>query len=74
MIGLSDRMRFKIANTDDSHIESPFARTEQIFQKMDSDLNGVITQEEFITGCLQDKLLYQMLTASNQDEEETVLA
>jgi len=40
-------------------------RTEQIFEKMDVDLNGVITEQEFITGCLQDKPLYQMLTATN---------
>ncbi len=66
-------MKFKIANTDDPHIESPLSRTEQIFQMMDSDLNGVITEEEFISGCMQDKVLYQILTASNQNEEETPL-
>jgi Ca2+-binding EF-hand superfamily protein len=44
-------------------VESPKARTEQIFQKMDLDKNGVISESEFINGCLQDKFLYQMLTA-----------
>ena len=70
MIGLSDRMKFKLTNEDDPHIASPSMRTEQIFQKMDADLNGVITEQEFITGCLQDKLLYQMLTASSQEKQE----
>lgn len=70
MIGLSDKLKFKIQNEADQAIETPGVRTEQIFQKMDLDLNGVITEQEFITGCLQDKLLYQMLTASNQDEND----
>ena len=70
MIGLSDKLKFKIQNEANQAIETPGVRTEQIFQKMDLDLNGVITEQEFITGCLQDKLLYQMLTASNQDEND----
>lgn len=44
-------------------VESPSVRTDQIFQKMDLDRNGVISESEFINGCLQDKFLYQMLTA-----------
>jgi len=47
----------------DGTVETPQIRTEQIFQKMDLDKNGVITENEFINGCLQDKFLYQMLTA-----------
>lgn len=47
--------------------ESPLIRTEQIFQKMDLDKNGVISEHEFINGCLQDKFLYQMLTADYSD-------
>jgi hypothetical protein len=43
--------------------ESAITRTDQIFLKMDADQNGVITEPEFIQGCLQDKFLYQMLTA-----------
>ncbi len=43
--------------------ESAVARTDQIFSKMDIDSNNVITEAEFISGCLQDKFLYQMLTA-----------
>ena len=48
---------------DNLVVENPIVRTEQIFQKMDLDRNGVISEAEFINGCLQDKFLYQMLTA-----------
>lgn len=48
---------------DNAFIENPAVRTEQIFQKMDLDKNGVISETEFINGCLEDKFLYQMLTA-----------
>lgn len=54
-------------NGEDVQIESPVVRTEQIFTKMDLDKNGVISEYEFITGCLQDKFLYQMLTADYSD-------
>ena len=51
------------AENVDEGIQSPSIRTEQIFEKMDLDKNGVITESEFINGCLKDKFLYQMLTA-----------
>ncbi len=54
-------------NNNEDNVESPLTRTEQIFQKMDLDKNGVISEYEFITGCLQDKFLYQMLTADYSD-------
>ena len=41
----------------------PASEWQQIFLKMDLDKNGVISEYEFINGCLQDKFLYQMLTA-----------
>ena len=47
--------------------EDPAFRTDQIFQKMDIDKNGVISEFEFIMGCLQDKFLYQLLTADYSD-------
>ena len=67
LIGLSDKLneQAKEHNIQNDSIEPPMVRTEQIFQKMDLDLNGVISENEFINGCLQDKFLYQMLTASN---------
>lgn len=51
------------STNDNLVVENPIVRTEQIFQKMDLDHNGVISESEFINGCLQDKFLYQMLTA-----------
>ena len=75
LIGLGDKAKFSDSNQNDNSlntsnnnngdglIESPLVRTEQIFLKMDLDKNGVISEYEFINGCLQDKFLYQMLTA-----------
>lgn len=57
----------KASNLKETPAENPIVRTEQIFQKMDLDKNGVITEQEFINGCLQDKFLYQMLTADYSD-------
>jgi hypothetical protein len=30
---------------------------------MDTDKNGVISEQEFIKGCLEDKFIFQLLTA-----------
>lgn len=68
LIGLDDNLKFDKDNNPT--FESPLVRTEQIFEKMDIDLNGVITEQEFITGCLQDKPLYQMLTATNLNDSK----
>lgn len=57
----------KASSLKEMPAENPIVRTEQIFQKMDLDKNGVITEQEFINGCLQDKFLYQMLTADYSD-------
>ncbi|CAF5211453.1 unnamed protein product, partial [Rotaria magnacalcarata] len=35
----------------------------------DEDKNGVITEEEFIRGCMSDRVLYQMLTADTSDPD-----
>ncbi len=72
MIGLTEKLEeqkngIKHTGKSEVEVESPLVRTEQIFQKMDLDQNGVISEYEFISGCLQDKFLYQMLTASNLD-------
>ena len=57
------KLEVKGDNFNDVKVESPMLRTEQIFEKMDTDKNGVISEYEFINGCLQDKFLYQTLTA-----------
>ncbi|CAF1472386.1 unnamed protein product [Adineta ricciae] len=49
--------------------DTPESRTAQIFAVMDEDKNGVITEEEFIRGCMADRVLYQMLTADTSDPE-----
>ncbi|CAF0956195.1 unnamed protein product [Adineta steineri] len=49
--------------------DTPESRTAQIFAIMDEDNNGVITEEEFIRGCMADRVLYQMLTADTSDPE-----
>ena len=51
------------ATNEDGIKESAISRTEQIFLRMDFDKNGVITESEFIQGCLQDRFLQQILTA-----------
>lgn len=47
----------------DVNIDTPKERTLKIFSKMDTNNDGVLTKEEFITGCMNDQCLYQMLTA-----------
>lgn len=46
---------------DDMPAETAEQRTVKIFQKMDSDKDGRLTREEFITGCMEDPQLMKML-------------
>lgn len=41
----------------------PARRTQEIFDKMDENHDGVLSKEEFVKGCMADEFLYQMLTA-----------
>ncbi|XP_076462744.1 neuronal calcium sensor 2-like [Babylonia areolata] len=50
--------------------ETPKDRTARIFDKMDSNNDGVLTREEFIHGCLNDQCLYEMLTADAGSPED----
>ena len=47
----------------DQAVESPQERTKKIFTKMDTNNDGVLSKEEFVQGCMNDRCLYQMLTA-----------
>jgi hippocalcin-like protein 1 len=47
---------------------SPEARTEEIFEKMDENHDGVLSKEEFMRGCMADKQLYSMLLADEPAE------
>ena len=42
----------------------PEERTEMIFQKIDTNGDGVLTRDEFTVACLTDPVLRQMLTVS----------
>uniref|UniRef100_A0A915LAP1 EF-hand domain-containing protein n=1 Tax=Romanomermis culicivorax TaxID=13658 RepID=A0A915LAP1_ROMCU len=43
--------------------DSPSVRAKMIFEKMDLNKDRKLTQQEFISGCLSDKDLYQILTS-----------
>jgi hypothetical protein len=64
LLGLNDGINGQKGIPNDNIV----CRTDQIFSKMDTDKNGVISESEFISGCLQDKFLYQMLTADYSSE------
>jgi len=49
--------------------DTPARRTQEIFDKMDENHDGVLTKEEFIKGCLSDEFLYQMLTADSSGSQ-----
>ena len=41
--------------------KTPEERTEQIFELIDSDSNGLLTLEEFLNGANMDPVIVQML-------------
>ncbi|VDK78623.1 unnamed protein product [Dibothriocephalus latus] len=47
---------------------TPEARTEEIFEKMDFNHDGVLTRKEFMDGCIADQQLYSMLLADDSAE------
>ncbi len=49
--------------------EAPRIRTRDIFLKMDTNHDGVLSKQEFIDGCLNDQTLYRILACSNDDQE-----
>ncbi len=49
--------------------ESPTARTRDIFCKMDTNNDGVLTRDEFIKGCLSDETLYKLLSCATENGE-----
>ena len=48
---------------DGSHI----TRTRDIFCKMDTNNDGVLTRDEFIKGCLSDETLYKVLSCASEN-------
>ena len=49
--------------TEDS--EMPVVRTKEIFDRMDTNGDGVLSKEEFIRGCLSDERLFTLLACSS---------
>jgi len=41
--------------------DAPSTRTREIFAKMDSNRDGILSKDEFVKGCLEDSVLYHML-------------
>lgn len=48
--------------------DNPEKRTAEIFAKMDTNGDGVLSKDEFIRGCMTDEFLCQMLT-NNQETQ-----
>lgn len=51
--------------------ETPEVRTKDIFEKMDTNQDGVLSKEEFIKGCLSDEKLFNLLACSTEEEDES---
>ena len=47
--------------------DAPEVRTRDIFQKMDTNSDGVLSKDEFIKGCMNDETLYKLLACSEDD-------
>ncbi|KAL3315270.1 hypothetical protein Ciccas_006100 [Cichlidogyrus casuarinus] len=60
---------YSMLGADGSSVDlSPEQRTDEIFDKMDENGDGVLTREEFMKGCMADKQLYSMLLADDGNE------
>ena len=49
---------------------APKKRTRDIFLKMDTNRDGVLSKEEFVKGCLNDETLYKLLACSGEEQQE----
>ena len=58
-----------VCNTGQDEDDTPQTRTEEIFEKMDTNKDGVLCKQEFVNGCMSDQFLYQMLTADQSTFE-----
>ena len=50
--------------------ETPDVRTRDIFGKMDTNNDGVLSKEEFIHGCLSDEKLFSLLACSSEEQQQ----
>jgi hypothetical protein len=51
--------------------DAPLARTQDIFDKMDTNRDGVLSKDEFVRGCLSDERLYKLLACSGESDPQT---
>lgn len=51
--------------------EAPAERARRIFDKMDSNRDGVLSRQEFIQGCLEDSDLSDLLAAATGQQGAT---
>ena len=51
---------------DNTEVNMAEKRTDEIFKKMDDNDDGLLSMDEFINSCLQDKTLYNLLTSEFQ--------
>jgi len=62
---------YSMLGADESNIEvSPQDRTDEIFDKMDENNDGVLNRDEFMRGCMADKQLYSLLLADDSAAAE----
>ena len=47
--------------------EDPDSRTRDIFKKMDTNCDGVLSKQEFIDGCMNDETLFKLLACTGTD-------
>jgi Ca2+-binding EF-hand superfamily protein len=55
---------FDLLGEERKGTNSPEAKVDQIFQKMDANGDGKLSKEEFVSGCLQDDYLRRLLAPS----------
>ncbi|PAA73150.1 hypothetical protein BOX15_Mlig017742g1 [Macrostomum lignano] len=63
---------YSMLGADETNVDmSPEARTQEIFEKMDSNKDGVLSKDEFMQGCMADRQLYSMLLADESAGDAT---
>jgi Ca2+-binding EF-hand superfamily protein len=55
---------FDLLGEERKGTNSPEAKVDQIFLKMDANGDGKLSKEEFVSGCLQDDYLRRLLAPS----------
>jgi len=60
----SSKAIFDLLGEERKGANSPEAKVDQIFLKMDANGDGKLSKEEFVSGCLQDDYLRRLLAPS----------